>query len=215
MKLFQSLNKPLISICIPCRDTIHTAFASDLLSLLQQSFSASYDVNFLMLQGSLISAQRQKLAELALEQNSDYIMWLDSDMGYPVDIIDSLLAHKKDIVACNYSTRITPYKGVAYKTIGNWHSWIDNNNKNKLDTVEGVGMGCMLVNTAVFKTLPKPWFEIFYSDQYQTHLGEDFYFCIKAREYKYDIWIDLESSKQIKHFGTSEFTSKLWENKTK
>jgi hypothetical protein len=215
VKLFQSLKKPLISICVPCRDMVHSVFASNLFALLQKSISANYDVNFLMLQGSLISAQRQRLAELAIEQNSNYVMWLDSDMGFPVDIIDSLLVHKKDIVACNYSTRTPPYKGVAYKTIGNWDSWINNENTNILDSVEGVGMGCMLVNTDVYKSLPKPWFEIFYSDQYSTHLGEDFYFCIKAREHKYDIWVDLKTSKQIKHFGTAEFQSNLWQSATK
>lgn len=210
MKLWQSLKKPLISICVPCRDTVHSGFMSNLVSLLQHASTAAYDVNFLMLQGSLISAQRQKLAELAKEQKSKYILWLDSDMLFPSNIIDLLLAHQKDIVACNYSTRLPPYKGVAYQKIGDWNSWVKPSMDVTLLSVEAVGMGCMLVHTDVFDKLDKPWFEVFYSHELQNHIGEDFYFCINARKKNYEIFIDCAASQMIKHLGTAEFDSKLW-----
>lgn len=209
MKLFRSVNKPLIGICVPCRDMVHSAFASDLFNLLHVSSSSQYDLKLMLLQGSLISAQRQKLAELAISEGCSHIMWLDSDMGFPTNIIDALLMHKKPIVACNYSTRQSPFKGVAYKKVGDWDSWL-RSQPHGLEIVEGVGMGCMLTDCAVFKDLPKPWFEITYHNEWDNHIGEDFYFCTKARANGYEIFIDLSMSKLIKHWGTSSFDETVW-----
>jgi len=133
-------------------------------------------------------------------------MWLDSDMIFPETIIDNLLKHNCDIVACNYSTRTKPFKGVAYKKIGDWDSWVRRDDANTLVEVEGVGMGCMLVRTDVFCEMTLPWFEIEYSTEYQTHIGEDFWFCRNARSLGYKILIDTELSKKIKHCGSHDFT---------
>jgi hypothetical protein len=153
--------------------------------------------------GSLISRQRQNLTKAAIDQGASHILWLDSDMMFPADIIDSMLRHNLDIVACNYSTRTVPFKGVAYTKIGDWNSWLRpyTGQGKKLRAVEGVGMGCMLVNVDVFKNMPKPWYEVKYSEKYNDFIGEDFYFCENARQLGYKIIIDTELSNHLKHLG--------------
>ena len=156
--------------------------------------------------GSLISKQRQRLAETAVSSDATHIMWLDSDMMFPVNCIETLLSHNTDIVACNYSTRTYPFKGVAYLSIGDWDSWLGyNDQSDQLVEVEGVGMGCMLVKTEVYKRLDKPWFEVTWHDEFNDHIGEDFYFCTKARAAGYTIQIDTNLSREISHLGTAKF----------
>lgn len=156
--------------------------------------------------GSLISKQRQDLTQSAISSGATHILWLDSDMSFPPDIAERLLTHDIDIVAANYSTRTLPRKGVAYKTVGEWNSWIKPQEINpRLQVVEGVGMGCMLIKTTVFSNLPKPWFEVSWVSDWNEYIGEDFYFCLLAKQHGFTVVIDTDLNKLIRHIGTSEF----------
>lgn len=195
-----------VAICVPCRDTIHTVFSYNLIQLILYSNKIGIRTNVFMKTGSLLSKQRQTLAEEAIEKNYSHILWLDSDMSFPVSILETLLSHKKDIVACNYSTRSIPFKGVAYKEVGNWDSWVGFNIfGDKIEEVDAVGMGCMLTTTSIYQNLPKPWFEISWSDQYNDYIGEDFYFCKKLKDHGHPILIDNHLSRNISHIGQSKF----------
>ena len=206
MKLYRQLaQKKSVAVCIPCRDTLHSEFSYCLAMMMKQSQFLSYDFDLLQLQGSLISAQRQKLAETAILRGNSHILWLDSDMIFPVDIVDRLSSHNLPIVACTYSTRTAPYKGVAYRTIGDWNSWISLDTDQVLVNAEGVGMGCMLLDVKIFDNMTRPWFEVTYNESLHEHLGEDFYFCSQARKLGFPIMIDIASSKLLRHLGTTGF----------
>lgn len=141
-----------------------------------------------------------------MEMGPTHIMWLDSDMMFPPDILERLLDRDLDIVACNYPTRSLPFKGVAYRSIGDWNSWLGNEvGESEIELVEGVGMGCMLVKAGVYHRIQRPWFEIKWNPEYMDHIGEDFYFCTKARDHGYGIAIDTIQSQKIKHIGLSAF----------
>lgn len=206
MKLTKFVTQPHVAICVPCRDMVHSLFAFNLLQLVQYCQYQNIKINVLMETGSLICRQREILVKDSLSFNPTHIMWFDSDMMFPPDLIEKLLAHDRDIVACNYPTRSLPFKGVAYTKIGDWNSWIGNDiGETGVEIVEGVGMGCMLVKTNVYRNLERPWFEIKWMLEYGDHLGEDFYFCMKAREAGYEIAIDTIQSQKLKHIGLSAF----------
>jgi hypothetical protein len=58
----------------------------------------------------------------------------------------------------------------------------------------------MLVKTKVFKAMEEPYF---YFEQLGNNkiLGEDIYFCIKAKDEGFDTWVDHDLSKGIRHIG--------------
>lgn len=209
MKLFDYVKKQqtgTVVICVPCRDTVHSLFAYNLIQLINHCNHVGIKTHLIMETGSLISKQRQQLAEEALKFDAEYILWLDSDMSFPPNALETLLRHNQPVVACNYCTRSSPLKGVAYSSIGNWDSWIDSNGiGDDTSLVEGVGMGCMLVKSSVFHRMEKPWFEIKYHKEFNDHIGEDFYFCTKIRELGHDIVIDNNLSRELKHLGTTGF----------
>jgi GT2 family glycosyltransferase len=155
--------------------------------------------------GTLIANQRQELVGEALQSGASHILFLDTDMRFPKDTIDRLLAHDKPIVAANYATRRMPVKTVAFKTAGSWDCVYTTEDKTGLEKVAAVGMGVMLIKREVFETLELPWFIIGYSPKTFEFSGEDIFFCRQAQKAGYDIMIDHDLSKQVKHIGSFEF----------
>jgi hypothetical protein len=198
-------NRTSVCIAIPSKDMLHTAFAYCLQDLVYHNARRHIEsfVEFNM--GTLVCNQREALAKTALQFKATHILFIDSDMMFPRDICERLLAHNKPIVACNYSTRVAPFKSVAYKELYNWDSYVDPDEEG-LIKVKGVGMGCMLIDTRIFKRMTKPWFPITFEKDTDDYLGEDMNFCLAAQKLGLDIWLDCDASQQIHHIGQSTFS---------
>ena len=196
-----------VSICVPARDEVATGFAHDLAMLSARWYGNAppgvrFDVH--IVNGTLIADQRAKLAHMALTAGADYVLYLDSDMRFPSYLLEKLIAHDKDIVACNYATRRLPVKTVAFK---DWSGldYVYSLGKSGLEQVAAVGMGAMLIRADVFKKLGYPWFQIHYLPSAKMWAGEDMFFCELARKAGFDIWIDHDTSQWIGHTGSLDF----------
>lgn len=128
-----------------------------------------------------IACMRNEVVKHFLEDKYSHLLFLDSDMIFPDDTIQRLLSWKKDIVSGIYSFKTQPPKPVFSPKQG---ACIDNG----LLEVEVAGAGCLMIKKDVFKTLEPPYFleESDGSDR----IGEDVYFCRKAREAGYKVFID-------------------------
>lgn len=56
--------------------------------------------------------------------------------------------------------------------------------------IERCGGSCLLIHRDVLEKMAAPWFKNLWNEEYTTYLGEDFYFCDKAREAGFEIWCD-------------------------
>jgi hypothetical protein len=74
-----------------------------------------------------------------------------------------------------------------------------------IEEVGSIGMGVMLIKRNVFEKLTEPWFETPWRTDARGYIGEDIFFCRKAQDAGYKIWIDHDVSKEIGHIGTFEF----------
>lgn len=215
-----------VAIVSPARDMCHTAFTHDLANMMAFTACNRPDIrmgNYLSL-GTMIFDQRIKLAREAVADESDYLLWFDTDMRFPKDTLLRLLAHQRDIVAANYVTRQLPPEPVAFKLTDDGRLWrrvptfpderdkegnVVKKGSTGLEKVSGAPMGVMMTHAKVFKKLdenkdvPMFWFQ--YSVKNHTVLGEDIYFCINAIRNGFDIWIDHDLSKEVKHVGMFEF----------
>lgn len=196
-----------LSIVVPTRDTVHTAFAFSLSQLIKTTESYGIETFLFFNSGSVLLNQREHLVNSSIEVQSDYILWLDSDMTFPSTTAMRLLSHEKNIVGCNYKKRSNPQTPVAYKNIGDWNSWLPLEEKESLVEVEGVGMGCILTKTDLFKKIKKPYFEFTYNQESDDWLGEDFNLFSKFRNIGENIYIDTELSREIGHLGIYRFGS--------
>ena len=189
---------------------MHSAFSFDLCKLLEYNALVGIETTIHFHVGTLIVNQREQLVQMAVDAGSTHILWLDSDMMFPADTAHQLLKHKKPVVAANYVTRQYPHRTVAYTDSKDWSSNLINS-KDQVDLipVAAVGMGCMLTEVSVFKTLKKPYFKTSWSEQLQDHIGEDFNLCYELTACGYEILIDNQLSLKIQHLGTFAFSHSL------
>ena len=206
-----SSKKGKLAVCIPCKDTLHSAHAMALVELVKFNTMSDIDTHVFMDASTILLTQRERLATMALELGAEYTLWLDSDMVFPATTAVRLLEHNEDVVAANYIRRQLPAKGVAYETIGNWGNPLDFDVYDGLVPVEGVGMGCMLMKTEIFSELSKPWFDFQWSPQSNDFLGEDMLLCQKISGTGRSIKIDTVLSQEMRHLGTWAFGPDLLE----
>jgi hypothetical protein len=199
---------PRISICVPTRDLCNSEFSHSYVKMVAH-FCTHFvgkrqaEIINLMDIGTLLPDMRNTLAETSIGLGATHILWLDNDMVFPEDMIERLYQHGKPIVGGGYSQRKEPAKPVASKN-GVWV--YTEEDSTGLEEVDFVGMGCMLVEAAVYEHLPKPWHNLGWSPEKGAVIGEDVYFCRKARGIGASVFLDHDLSKEIGHVGYRTFT---------
>jgi hypothetical protein len=164
------------------------------------------EVSLHMVMGSEIAMQRQQLVDEALDTECTHILWLDSDMKFPANLLDGFLSHDKDIIACNYSTRVPPHRPVAFKSANDLDVRLTAG--TGIEEAYAVGLGAMLVKREVYEKLSRPHFSVEWNEDYTSLSGEDIYFCSKANAAGYKLYIEHDLSNFIAHVGTRAFTIK-------
>lgn len=196
-----------VAICIPARGQMEVTTAFDLTMMAAYMASKkNIDLNVYTSQGTLIFDQRNSLVRTAVEEKCDYILFIDADMRFPKTTLERLLAHKKDIIGVNATTRMMPPKPTARNIQINEDGSVDwlevfSNKEKGIGKVDAIGCGIMLIKTSCLKNIPQPYF---YFEQLLKGklLGEDIYFCIKAKDAGIDTWVDHDLSMEIGHVGS-------------
>jgi len=197
-----------IAVCTPARDMVHTMYSYDLVNMVAyHTINTNDAVSLKISQGTLIANQRAELSLDAMAEGCTHILFIDSDMRFPQDMIERLLKHDLDIVATNCARRRMPTGPTAqlYKENGDRELVWTMPESTGLQEVGSVGMGVMLIKANVFAALSEPWFETPWRVDKRGYIGEDVFFCQKAAAAGFKIWIDHDVSKEIGHIGTFEF----------
>jgi hypothetical protein len=197
-----------IAVCTPARDMVHTMYSYDLVNMVAyHTINTNDAVSLKISQGTLIANQRAELSLDAMAEGCTHILFIDSDMRFPQDMIERLLKHDLDIVATNCARRRMPTGPTAqlYKENGERELVWTMPESTGLQEVGSVGMGVMLIKANVFAALSEPWFETPWRVDKRGYIGEDVFFCQKAAAAGFKIWIDHDVSKEIGHIGTFEF----------
>jgi hypothetical protein len=197
-----------IAVCTPARDMVHTMYSYDLVNMVAyHTINTNDAVSLKISQGTLIANQRAELSLDAMGEGCTHILFIDSDMRFPQDMIGRLVKHDLDIVATNCARRRMPTGPTAqlYKENGERELVWTMPESTGLQEVGSVGMGVMLIKREVFEALAEPWFETPWRVDKRGYIGEDVFFCQKAAAAGFKIWIDHDVSKEIGHIGTFEF----------
>ena len=196
-----------VAICIPARGQMEVTTAFDLTMMsAYMAGKKNIDLNVYTSQGTLIFEQRNSLVRTAVDEKCDYILFIDADMRFPKTTLERLLAHNKDIIGVNATTRMMPPKPTARNIQINEDGSVDwlevfSNKEKGISKVDAIGCGVMLIKTSCLKNIPQPYF---YFEQLLKGklLGEDIYFCIKAKDAGIDTWVDHDLSMEIGHVGS-------------
>lgn len=201
-----------VSILVPTRDTVYSHFSLSLGNLVKTTTQMGIDVHLFFDASTILINQRENLIGQAITVKSEWVLWLDSDMMFPPTTLLRLLAHKQDIVACNYMKRSYPFKSVAFTDTNDWESWVPMQSEDELVTVEAIGMGCVLMKTSIFQKLGKPYFEYTYQPKTKDWGGEDFTLFKKLNRVGHQVKVDMNLSNEIHHIGTYAYGKNLEEN---
>jgi len=158
-------------------------------------------------EGSLVYDARAHILNYALEQNAD-LLFLDSDIIFPLEGFDSLVNRNVDIVSGLYYGRKAGSPPIAYKSIRPTNI-LRHSERTEIDHIEpfmevaGVGLGFCLIKNRVMQKIAKPGknpFEPF------GDLGEDLSFFVRCR--RKGIKCMLDTTFELRHIGQYEYTSK-------
>lgn len=141
---------------------------------------------------SIIPDARNAIVDAAIDNGCSHILFLDSDMTFPNNVVEKLLTHSKPIVGAYGVKRKLPIEKCG-KPLGDWKS-------TGLIEMESMGMAVTLISTEVFRKLSKPYF--MWDHENGKSVSEDVYFCRKARASGLKLWCDVDLSKQIGHVGS-------------
>jgi hypothetical protein len=204
-----------VSILVPTKDTVYSHFSYSLSNLVKLTTQMGIETHLFFDASTILINQRESLIKQAIEVGSEWVLWLDSDMMFPPSVLMRLLAHNEDLVGCNYMKRSYPFKTVAFTDTSDWENWIPIQYSNQLVEAEAVGMGCVLMKTALFKELQKPYFEYTYQPKTEDWGGEDFTLFKKFNKLGHTLKIDMNLSNEIYHIGTFAYGRSMSSNSIK
>lgn len=155
------------------------------------------DISFEFVRGYDCAIARNKIAKMALDGEYDYVLMVDSDIVLPKDTLACLTWWNKDVVLGAYPRKNDPSKSEAFLDLGtnfeDQYRVTVNSMKdcdNYLIKIKGGGLGCALIKTEIFKDIDYPYFKYVIYDAENQFLSEDLYFCVKAKNAGYDIFLD-------------------------
>lgn len=184
MKTTKQKENIKVVVGLPATETMKAKTAHAIGALLLHS--ADKVIDFLLIQSCDIASSRMWLAKQAVEKGATHLLFIDSDMLFPSDALDQLLARDKDIIGVEYHKRKFPLETVT--------AYMPEIEKSETEPFKvGVsGTGFMLIKTDVFKNpkLDPNWFSFGRNAEGKNVIGEDGWFCNQARSIGYDIFVD-------------------------
>ncbi len=194
------MKTPIIALILPTGDMVHTDFALSLANVC--GYLMAKGINFFIVnpRSSSIDKSRNNGVKVALKSVLvTHFCFIDSDQMFPLNVVTELLERDREIVSVASVTRQHPVHFTAKDLAGNY---IDGLGKG-LISVKSNGLSLMLIKRIVFEELCFPWFISSYQDN--LFISEDEHFCHAAHNKGFDILVDCDLSKDIRHIGQHRF----------
>lgn len=183
-----------VTIGIPSGPHVHAEFMECVAGMAYRIGLHGAALNIANIRSSLVAVNRNEIVKAAREQGSEFVLMADADMTFPPDALHRLLAHGKDVVGVTYRKRLPPHDLIC-QPLGPQQTFTGG-----CIEVEGLGAGLLLIRTAVFDGLARPYFQHPVVVEGEPSLmGEDCHFCKEVRKAGFGIWLDVDLSRQVGH----------------
>lgn len=193
-----------MAIAVPSTDMVHANFAQTLAAMAYWCGLHKAPIILVSQKGSMIPKSRNDLVAESRHYQASHILFLDSDMTFPPHLPAALAKHDKDIVGATYARRCEPHDNLV-TPLNRQPMQI----ASGLVKVDSLPTGCLLIKAEVFDKLQKPYFRFVPIPEGETRngiegpsmIGEDVYFCESARAAGFDVWLDVDMSHDVTHWG--------------
>ncbi len=175
-----------VLICIPYTGYVAPQAAYSLIPMACHARNQGVSVDMLPIGLSLVYTAREEAVKAFLQGEYDSLLFVDSDMVVPPDLLTRLIDANRDIVSALAFRRTPGYEPCIFKKCTTRDAKFYLDYPKGLIEIEGVGMACTLIKRRVFEAVPEPWFFP------HKILGEDLSFCIRARKAGFKIFCDTE-----------------------
>lgn len=161
---------------------------------------------------SLPGMARERIVDLALAYDCEYLLFYDDDMLFGTDAFLRLYMNQVPVCAALAFTGRDPITPVIYRFTNEWDEArqvlslniqpIFDYEKDALQKVDAVGGGMMLIRTEVFRKIEKPWFN-------STGMGEDIFFSFRCGKAGIPVYVDTRVKTLHKPTFSSEWQDEL------
>lgn len=176
-----------ILIAVPTTDYIHARFVQCLLALTGHLTHEGIRHEVALEAGTLVYLARNRLANKAIRDGFTHILWIDSDMVFTEDILETLLFCGKDMVCGVFQSRRPPFYSCIFKDIRLESLERFREYPEEPFKVAGCGFGCVLMKTDVVQRVIDRYGKPFTPTE---DYGEDLAFCRRAAATGTEIWCD-------------------------
>ena len=196
-------------IAIPCLDMVHTLFMASLISLRKPE-----GTEIAIASCSLVYESRHTLAQKAINEGFDRVLWLDSDMTFGPDMLERFSAdldNGKEFVCGLFFTRKNPIMPCVYevcrprtKRTGEVVPAKESFREipDGIFEIEGCGFAAVMMTTDLIRSAgPLP----FYPEE---GFGEDLTFCRKVRDAGKKLYCD--PGIKVGHIGIQVIDENTW-----
>jgi hypothetical protein len=187
--------------------TVHVQYAIALVDLCKVLELHGFEpVIRIPVSGSLLVADRNRLVEMFWQSEADFMLCLDSDLGFDPRAVLRLIMANKDFSGGVYPGR--DGKGFNFRPVVDTEGKIESCKDTGLLKMQYIPAGFMLIKRSMIEKMRNDYPELWYSPKdprsgkesafcfFNTELydgefwGEDYVFCRRARQSGFDIWID-------------------------
>lgn len=198
-----SSSKPRIFIGIPCYDKVAPEVLEDYMRFMFHlgRRMPNYDFFLGVKPKSEQFRARNDIVQGALQTNCDWLLMLDDDMiinhfvtkGVPGEgdesygFLEKMIAHNKDVCGVLYWQRGGDFDPVLMTKAGDSDGFRflrESEIEHRLQKMDVVGGGCMLIRMRVFDKIAPPYFGP------EFKYGTDVQICKRAAESGFEVWAD-------------------------
>ena len=152
----------------------------------------NYNTVMINTYGVPIAEARNMFVKKALEIGAKYIFFWDEDVELPPQTLRELIfmaEHHPEagVVGGIYSLKVDRPEPLVFRGTGSGPYW--DWKVGEVFEVDGIGMGCTILRTELFKDLPEPWFKtvdnldpFLDNVRFGEQWTEDLYFCKNLKE---------------------------------
>jgi hypothetical protein len=173
-----------ILLGIPSMGTIRVETMVSIISIMNQNSNIEFGMACPM--GPYLHMSREVILEQGVTGGFDYVLFIDTDMTFPIDALNVLLSRDKDIIGVNYRYKEEEPSRYTTQIFSDIPDSLIEPFKAK-----GLATGFLLIKVSILQNIKKPWFFYEYrpSDT-NPWMGEDFWFCNQAMKAGFDLWCD-------------------------
>lgn len=167
--------------------------------------------------GGIVDARNQ-VVEQFLQRDVPWLWWVDTDMGFPPDIVDRLAQAAVTNDATVIGALCFAHRETEPDGFGGWHTtpvptlydWVERPDgltgfaprytyqRDTVQQVAATGSAAILIHRDVFTAIDGGWYDPVVNPSDGRRLGEDMSFCVRATAAGHPVHVD--TSVKTTHF---------------